>query len=133
MTHRKGACPADGPSDFRWGHPVIIPGSMGVSSYVLRGHGAVASLCSACHGAGRLAPRQQARLGAAKELEPLRVVTKVDEKRLRRDVRAKWQRSLLEEAPSRYKDVTPVIETVVGGDIASKVARLWPLLTIKGL
>jgi tRNA-splicing ligase RtcB (3'-phosphate/5'-hydroxy nucleic acid ligase) len=136
MIHRKGACPADGPSedpDFRWGHPVIIPGSMGASSYVLRGDGSVASLCSACHGAGRLAPRQQARLGSAKELEPLRVVTKVDDKRLRRDVRAEWERALLEEAPSRYKDVTPVIETVIGAGIASKVARLWSLLTIKGL
>jgi tRNA-splicing ligase RtcB len=136
MIHRKGACPAEGASedaDFPWGHPVIIPGSMGASSYVLRGHGAVASLCSACHGAGRMAPRQQARQGSAHELEPLRVVTRVDAKRLRRDVRAEWERALLEEAPSRYKDVTPVIDTVVDGGIASKVARLWPLLTIKGL
>src|SRR5262249_41997325 len=89
MVHRKGACPADGPradADFRWGHPGIIPGSMGASSYVLRGHGAVASLCSACHGAGRLAPRQQARRGSAEELGSLRVVTKVDARRLRRDV-----------------------------------------------
>lgn len=136
MLHRKGACPAEGPSDdaeFPSGHPVIIPGSMGASSYVLRGHGAVASLCSACHGAGRLAPRQQARRGSTAELEPLRIVTKVDGRRLRRDVRAEWERSLLEEAPSRYKDVTPVIETVEGAGVAGKVARLWPLLTIKGL
>ena len=136
MIHRKGACPADGPSDdaeFPSGHPVIIPGSMGASSYVLRGHGAMASLCSACHGAGRQAPRQQARRGPAAELEPLRVVTKVDQRRLRRDVRTDWERSLLEEAPSRYKDVVPVIETVTDAGIASKVARLWPLLTVKGL
>ena len=136
MIHRKGACPAEGPSDdaeFPSGHPVIIPGSMGASSYVLRGHGATASLCSACHGAGRLAPRQQARRGSTAELEPLRVVTKVDQRRLRRDVRADWERSLLEEAPSRYKDVMPVIETVAGAGIASRVARLWPLLTVKGL
>jgi tRNA-splicing ligase RtcB (3'-phosphate/5'-hydroxy nucleic acid ligase) len=141
MIHRKGACPADGAADlggnadpaFPWGHPVIIPGSMGSSSYVLRGHGSVASLCSACHGAGRLAPRQQSRQGSTAELETLRVVTKVDGRRLRRDVRDEWERSLLEEAPSRYKDVTPVIATVVDADVASKVARLWPLLTIKGL
>jgi tRNA-splicing ligase RtcB (3'-phosphate/5'-hydroxy nucleic acid ligase) len=136
MIHRKGACPADGPSDdpeFPSGHPVIIPGSMGASSYVLRGYGLAASLCSACHGAGRLAPRQQARRGSTAELEPLRVVTKVDQRRLRRDVRTDWERSLLEEAPSRYKDVTPVIETVTGAGIASRVARLWPLLTVKGL
>ena len=141
MIHRKGACPADGPSPdttstedpFAWGHPVIIPGSMGASSFVLRGHGSVASLCSSCHGAGRIAARQQARLGPTSELAPLRVVTKVDGRRLRRDIRDEWERSLLEEAPSRYKDVTPVIDTVVDGDVASKVVRLWPLLTIKGL
>lgn len=136
MIHRKGACPAEGPSDdaeFPAGHPVIIPGSMGAASWLLRGHGAVASLCSACHGAGRLAPRQQARRGASAEIERLRIVTKVDGRRLRPDIRTEWERSLMEEAPSCYKDVTPVIETVVGGDIASKVARLWPLLTIKGV
>ncbi len=140
MIHRKGACPADGADEgnaqggaFPWGHPVIIPGSMGSSSYVLRGHGSVASLCSACHGAGRIAPRQKGRQGSTEELEPLRVVTKVDGRHLRRDIREDWERSLLEEAPSRYKDVTPIIDTVVGGDVASKVARLWPLLTIKGL
>ena len=136
MIHRKGACPADGPSsdaDFPFGHPVIIPGSMGAASYVLRGHGSVGSLCSACHGAGRLAPRQQSRRGPTDEIDRLRVVTKVDGRRLRSDVREEWERSLLEEAPSRYKDVTPVIETVVGGGIASKVISLWPLLTVKGL
>ncbi len=134
--HRKGACPADGPSPdamFSSGHPVIIPGSMGASSYVLRGHGSEASLCSACHGAGRQAPRQQARRGSSAELEPLRIVTKVEQQKLRRDVRENWERSLLEEAPSCYKDVAPVIETVTGAGIASKVARLWPLLTVKGL
>jgi tRNA-splicing ligase RtcB len=136
MIHRKGACPADGPSgdaDFPSGHPVIIPGSMGTSSYVLRGSGAPASLCSACHGAGRLAPRQQGRRGSRAELEPLRVVTKVDQRRLRRDVRADWEQALMEEAPSRYKDITPAIETVTAAGIAGKVARLWPLLTVKGL
>lgn len=136
MIHRKGACPADGPSDdpeFPSGHPVIIPGSMGAASYVLRGMGATASLCSACHGAGRLAPRQQGRRGSSAELEPLRVVTKVDHRRLRRDVRENWERALMEEAPSRYKDVTPVIDTVTSAGIAGKVARLWPLLTVKGL
>ena len=107
MIHRKGACPAEGPAgdaDFPWGHPVIIPGSMGASSYVLRGHGSVASLCSACHGAGRLAPRQQARQGSAAELEPLRVVTKVDGRRLRRDVREEWEPGQLplRRRPSPY-------------------------------
>jgi hypothetical protein len=43
------------------------------------------------------------------------------------------ERALIEKAPSCPKDVTPAIETVVGGGVASKIARLWPPLTIKDL
>src|SRR5687767_1303862 len=69
---------------------------MGASSYVLRGYDGTASLCSACHGAGRLGPRQQGR-DPATRLEPLRVVTKVDHRRLRRDVCENWECALMEE------------------------------------
>jgi len=134
--HRKGACPAPGPSDdadFPSGHPVIIPGSMGSSSFILRGNGSEESLCSACHGAGRLAPRQSARRAEIAEFEKLRVVTKIDPKMMRRDIVDEYNKALLEEAPSMYKNPLPVIETVVGAGIASKVARVWPLMTIKGL
>src|ERR1700683_5126034 len=76
--HRKGACPAaNDPADplFPDGHPVIVPGGMGDSSYVLKGHGSVASLCSAPHGAGRLAARGEGRKGDTGELGRIRVVT----------------------------------------------------------
>ena len=58
FLHRKGATPALGADGGRGpfgytGHPVIIPGSMGASSYVLAGEGNASALCSACHGAGR--------------------------------------------------------------------------------
>src|SRR5262249_14728292 len=65
-VHRKGACPARGPAweeeaPFRYtGHPVIIPGSMGASSYVLAGSGSSEALESACHGAGRSLSRGRA-------------------------------------------------------------------------
>jgi len=39
---------------------------------------------------------------------------------------------LAEEAPQAYKDVDQVVEAVVGGGIARKVARLHPLAVIKG-
>jgi tRNA-splicing ligase RtcB len=39
---------------------------------------------------------------------------------------------LAEEAPSAYKDVDAVVETVIAAGIASKVARLRPLAVIKG-
>jgi tRNA-splicing ligase RtcB len=134
-VHRKGACPATlDPEDpeFPDGHPVIVPGSMGDASYVLKGHGNIASLCSAPHGAGRLAARGEGRKGDAGELARIRVVTKIDPARVRRDIAAEHMRMLMEEAPSQYKAVTPVVETVAAADIASPVARLWPLLTVKG-
>ncbi|MFD0539754.1 RtcB family protein [Actinomadura luteofluorescens] len=63
VVHRKGATPAGGYADMAggpyamWGEPVIVPGSMGAASYVLRGHGNPRTLASACHGAGRRVPR----------------------------------------------------------------------------
>jgi RNA-splicing ligase RtcB len=133
--HRKGACPAaSDPEDplFPDGHPVIVPGSMGDSSYVLKGQGSMASLCSAPHGAGRLAARGEGRKAAISELGGIRVVTKIDPARVRRDIAAEHMRTLMEEAPSQYKSVTPIVETVADAGIASPVARLRPLLTVKG-
>lgn len=144
--HRKGACPAPGPQPdgmgpFRYtGHPVIIPGSMGASSYVLAGSGCVESLESACHGAGRLLARGKARNVADAEyavaVAPLRVVTPLDPNsatvRSRRDVLDQYHGRLKEEAPYAYKPIAPVVETVEEADIARRIARLWPLLTIKG-
>ncbi|MCI4665982.1 MAG: RtcB family protein [Neomegalonema sp.] len=138
--HRKGACPAEGPETegqtddaFPYGRPVIVPGSMGSSSHLLRGTGHAGSLCSACHGAGRAKPRGQGRRGDAGELSQLRVVTKVAPEQLRGDLRRKIESAMLEEAPSRYKAVGPVIDTIARAGVASPVAQLWPLLTVKGL
>ena len=47
-------------------------------------------------------------------------------------VRAGSLSGLAEEAPSAYKDVDAVVETVVAAGIARKVARLRPLAVIKG-
>ncbi len=145
--HRKGACPAPGPdptltaSPFRFtGHPVIIPGSMGAASYLLAGAGNEAALCSACHGAGRSLSRGKSRHVDERKynetFERLRVVTPIDptapEIRLRRDILAEYHDRLKEEAPYAYKDITPVVQTVEDAQIAKRVARMWPLLTIKG-
>lgn len=144
--HRKGACPALGPDlsstgPFRFtGHPVIIPGSMGAASYLLAGTGSEAALCSACHGAGRSLSRGKSRhvpdSTYRDTFASLRVVTPIDphapDVRFRRDVLAQYHDRLKEEAPYAYKDITPVVETVEDAAIARRVARLWPLLTIKG-
>jgi tRNA-splicing ligase RtcB len=144
--HRKGACPALGPDvasagPFRFtGHPVIIPGSMGAASYLLAGTGNAASLCSACHGAGRSLSRGKSRhvdeATYQDTFSRLRVVTPIDpnaaDVRFRRDVLAQYHDRLKEEAPYAYKDITPVVQTVEDAAVARRVARMWPLLTIKG-
>lgn len=145
--HRKGACPAYGPSPsrgdsaFRYtGPPVIIPGSMGDSSYLMAGRGNPHALCSACHGAGRMLPRGVARHidqeTFTKQVKPLHVVSPIDpdspQVRLRRDVLQQHHDRLAEEGPYAYKPITPVVQTVEDAQIAGRVARLWPLLTIKG-
>lgn len=133
--HRKGACPAGcdvSDPEFPDGHPVIVPGSMGTASWLLRGQGNVASLCSAAHGAGRIKPRGRARRSREDELSELRVVTSVDRQGLRADIARNVTAGLLEEAPSCYKSPGPVIDTLVGAGIAAAVARMRPLVTVKG-
>lgn len=144
--HRKGACPAYGPSSQTvaplsyTGAPVIIPGSMGASSYLMAGRGNTHALCSACHGAGRAITRSQARhLSEARferEVAPLRVITPIDPNahhiKRRSDILAQHRDRLAEESPHAYKPITPIIETVEEANIAHRVARLWPWMTIKG-
>jgi tRNA-splicing ligase RtcB len=134
-VHRKGATRAFGPgyeglpADYRdVGQPVLVPGSMGTSSYVLVGTRKAMELTfgSTCHGAGRVMSRTQARKtvwGAdlRKELEGEGIV-----------VRAGSMKGLAEEAPLAYKDVNRVVEVVHGLGIGRKVARLQPLAVIKG-
>ena len=122
LVHRKGATRA-----FP-GQPVIIPGSMGTSSFVLSGEQASmqSSFGSSCHGAGRCMSRTRAKhsmLGTRikKELE-LRGIS----------VHSGSMSGLAEEAPQAYKDVTDVVNTVVSAGIASKVARLTPVAVMKG-
>lgn len=141
--HRKGACPAPGPSmgTFEYtGHPVIIPGSMGSASYVLAGEGNEGALCSACHGAGRGLTRGQAihvpEGTYEREVAPLRVITAIDPEspqvKGRRDILGRHKQRLLEEAPGAYKSITPVVQTVEDAKVAHRVVRLSPIMTVKG-
>ena len=145
FLHRKGATPALGADGGRGpfgytGHPVIIPGSMGASSYVLAGEGNDAALCSACHGAGRSLTRGRSGHVSdevyARAMEQVRVVTPIDPDapavRSRRDILAKYHQRLKEEAPFAYKPITPVVQTVEEAGVARRVARLFPLVTVKG-
>ena len=64
--HRKGATRAFGPGAEelnpifkQTGQPVLVPGDMGSSSYILAGQGNKLTWCSSCHGAGRAKSRSQ--------------------------------------------------------------------------
>ncbi|MEM8640003.1 MAG: RtcB family protein [Cyanobacteria bacterium P01_G01_bin.54] len=115
---RKGACPALA------GQPVIIPGSMGSSSYLMLGQGQPKFLQSASHGAGRAQSRFAIAQQAQKHGEAAVGLTGVDCITLRSERR-------LEEAPAAYKPIQPIIAAQVAAGMVTEVARLQPLLTFK--
>ncbi len=134
-VHRKGATralPANHPllpEIFRnVGQPVLIPGDMGTYSYVLAGaEGAMReSFASTCHGAGRQLSRTQ----AVKRAKGRSIGRDLEDKGIL--VQSRGKRTLMEEIPEAYKDVSQVVEAVQGAGLANKVARLKPLGVIKG-
>ena len=134
-VHRKGATRAFGPGSpglppeyKKIGQPVIIPGSMGTASWVLVGtqDSMTRSFGSSCHGAGRVRSRSKAK----KEVHGDVLRRELETRGIK--VRAGSLPGLAEEAPSAYKDVDMVVETVSKAGIAKKVARLKPVAVIKG-
>jgi tRNA-splicing ligase RtcB len=134
-VHRKGATRAFGPGAAALplvyrdiGQPVLVPGSMGTSSWVLVGTaGSMAhTFGSTCHGAGRTMSRHQAKRSVRGE--SLR--RQLEDSGIH--VRAGSLSGLAEEAPAAYKDVDRVVEVVHGAGIARKLARLTPLAVVKG-
>jgi tRNA-splicing ligase RtcB len=135
IMHRKGATRAFGPNSQDLpdqykaiGQPVIIPGSMGTSSYVLVGteEGMQSTFGSACHGAGRRMSRSKAKktVDYQQLLGDLKAANIV--------VRGGSAKGLIEEAPQAYKDIEDVIRVVDQSHIATKVVKLKPLAVIKG-
>jgi tRNA-splicing ligase RtcB len=134
-VHRKGATRAFGPgtpglpSEYSLiGQPVLVPGSMGTGSWVLVGtqESMARSFGSACHGAGRVWSRSKAK----KEVRGDRLKEELRKEGIH--LRAGSLAGVAEEAPQAYKDVDEVVETVSGAGIARKVARLRPLVVVKG-
>jgi tRNA-splicing ligase RtcB len=134
-VHRKGATRALGPGsaglpdEFKeTGQPVLIGGTMGTSSYILAGvnESAILSFSSACHGAGRKMSRSQ----AAKQWQGRDVVSRLALRNI--IIRSPSIRGVAEEAPGAYKDVSEVVEATVKSNLARKIARVVPLICIKG-
>ncbi|ELZ09772.1 hypothetical protein C478_16372 [Natrinema thermotolerans DSM 11552] len=135
-VHRKGATRAfpaghpEVPSAYRdVGQPVIIPGSMGAGSYVLRGGENSMDLTfgSTAHGAGRLMSRTQAK----DEFWGGDVQQDLEEQD-RIYVKAQSGATVAEEAPGVYKDVDEVVRVSDALGIGDKVARTFPVCNIKG-
>jgi len=134
-VHRKGATRAWGPGHpglpralRDHGQPVLIGGSMGTGSYVMAGtvQSAPLAFASACHGAGRQMSRHQAlrTWGGRAVVDELAAQGII--------VRSPSSRGIAEEAPGAYKDVTAVVDAAHVAGLARKVARLSPLVCIKG-
>jgi tRNA-splicing ligase RtcB len=134
-VHRKGATRAFGPghadvsADYRAvGQPILVPGDMGTASYVLKGtqKAMEETFGSTCHGAGRMLSRR-----AAKKQSKGRAIHRELEDH---GIQVRWtgRSTLAEEMPEAYKNVSQVVEVVHGGGISGKVAKLRPLVVLKG-
>jgi tRNA-splicing ligase RtcB len=135
FVHRKGATRAFGPRHpelpavfSSTGQPVLIGGSMGTESYVLAGlaESESRSFSSACHGAGRAMSRHK----AAKQWRGRQLVDELAERGIL--IRSQSSRGVAEEAPGAYKDVSAVVDAAEHACLARKVARLTPMICIKG-
>jgi tRNA-splicing ligase RtcB len=132
-VHRKGATRAFGPGhpalpeEFRdTGQPVLVPGSMGTASWVLRGTSANPAFASAAHGAGRVMSRKRAK----REASGREVRDSLERSGV--SVRPGSERLLSEEAPYAYKDVDEVVRVCELATLATKVAKLRPIGVVKG-
>ncbi len=134
-VHRKGATRAFGPGHpglpealRETGQPVLIGGSMGTGSYVLAGEATSEekAFSSACHGAGRALSRH----AALKQWSGRKIMDELAAQGIL--IRSPSARGVAEEAPGAYKDVGAVVQAAEEAGLARRVARLQPLICIKG-
>ena len=135
VVHRKGATRAfpsnrsEIPSKYRdLGQPVLVPGSMGTSSWILLGkpNSMDLSFGSTAHGAGRTMSRSQARRNYTEDY----VKKSLNDKGI--FIKALTRDGVVEETPEAYKDVDAVVNVSHNLGIATKVAKLIPIGVIKG-
>lgn len=135
LVMRKGATRSFGPGrkeipeDYRnTGQPVILPGSMGTSSYVLVGTEKAEELSwgSTAHGAGRVESRTKAKSKRTGE----EVKSDLNSKGI--EVKAGSWKGLAEEAPEAYKDIDEVVRVSNEVGIGKLVAKVKPVIVMKG-
>lgn len=135
FVHRKGATRAFGPGHPELpeglrgvGQPVLIGGSMGTESSIMVGTRESEQLAfsSSCHGAGRAMSRRQ----ATKRWHGKQVIGELKAQGIL--IRSPSMRGVAEEAPGAYKDVSQVVAAADQAGLSRKVARLKPLICVKG-
>lgn len=114
LVTRKGAIRAGS------GEYGIIPGSMGTSSYIVKGLGNEKAFNSASHGAGRRMSRNAAK----------RRFTVRDLEDQTRGVECRKDSGVLDEIPAAYKPIEQVMEQQ--RDLVEVVAKLKQVVCIKG-
>jgi tRNA-splicing ligase RtcB len=134
-VHRKGATRSFGPgrreipAAFRAvGQPVIIPGSMGTSSYILAGTAEAEekSFGSTAHGAGRVMSRHEAH----KRFRGERIRDELAARGI--ELRTANLKGVAEEASEAYKDVDEVVRVSDEAGLGRLVARVVPVGVMKG-
>ena len=135
FVHRKGATRAFGPGHKdlpkayqKVGQPIILPGSMGTSSYLLVGtkEGMEATFGSTAHGAGRVMSRHE----ALNTFRGEKVKSDLEAQNI--FVKGTGWKGIAEEAPGVYKDVDEVVEVSHQANIGRKVVRVKPIGVCKG-
>ena len=135
LVHRKGSTRAFGPGRRenpdryrKVGHPIFVGGTMGTASYILRGTevGMEKAFGSGIHGAGRAMSRAKAK----KRWRGQELIQDLAKQGV--VVRAHSYAGAAEEAPGAYKDVDQVVEAVVGAGLNAIVAKVRPVVCIKG-
>ncbi len=120
-VHRKGAVATDG-------EPVVIPGSRGSLSYLVKPIGdGTGHAWSLAHGAGRKWARSESRLRMCERFR----VEQLNHTALGGRVICEDRDALYEEAPAAYKNIEAVIQDLVDAGLVSVIATFRPLLTYK--
>lgn len=114
LVTRKGAVSA------RKGQLGIIPGSMGVKSYIVRGLGNEEAFCSCSHGAGRTMSRNEAK----------RRFTVEDQMKATAHVECRKDSDVIDEIPMAYKDIDAVMEAQ--RELVEIVHTLRQVVCVKG-
>ena len=120
-VHRKGAAPARG------NDATIVLGSRGAPSWVMRSEDSEGGLRSVAHGAGRRMGRTEAR----EKIKARYRRADLTRTELGGRVVCADPQLLLEEHPDAYKPIEPVVESLIEAGLATAVAALTPVVTVK--